>query len=122
MLEEIENLRERQDNLIRNFSSFHKVLDESIKCDQCENFKNKIDDLQNILDKFTKGRDNLNLMLGNQIASYNRIDIGYEPKNNSKHFINICNHQQTFKCKTLKCNYCNKDGHIVMFYFINKKP
>lgn len=22
--------------------------------------------------------------------------------------------------KTLKCNYCNKGGHVTMFYFIKK--
>lgn len=27
---------------------------------------------------------------------------------------------QTPKCKTLKCNCCSKNGHIGLFYFINK--
>lgn len=62
MLEKIESLRERQYNLIQNSSSSYKALDESIKYDQCDILKNKIDDFQNTLDKFTKGTNNLNLL------------------------------------------------------------
>lgn len=63
MLEEIESFRERHYDLIQNSSSYHKALEESIKCDQYENLKNKIDDIQNTLDKFTKGINNLNRLL-----------------------------------------------------------
>lgn len=45
----------------------------------------------NTLDKFTKGTDNLNLVWGNQMASYNNVGLGYEPKNYNKSFRNICN-------------------------------
>lgn len=78
MLEEIKSLIERKDDLIKKIST-HKIFDESIKCDQCDNFKKKIDDLQNILDKFTKGRNNLNLLLLNQKVAYKNVGIGYEP-------------------------------------------
>lgn len=44
-----------------------------IKC-----FKNKIDHFHNTLDKFSKGRDNLDLLLGR--TSYNNVGLGYEPK------------------------------------------
>lgn len=64
MLQEIKSVRERQDNLIKNSFS-HKALNESIKFDQCKFLKNKIYDLKNILDKFTKGENNLNVLLGN---------------------------------------------------------
>lgn len=104
LLKEIENLKERQYDLIQNFSSSHEVLDESIKCDLCDILKNKIDDLQKTPDKFSKGRDNLNLLLGNQKESYKKVGLGYEPKNNSKSLIKICNAQSTSKCKILKCS------------------
>lgn len=119
-MEEIKSLRERQYDLIQNTSMSHKALYESIKCDQCDILKNKIGDFQNTLDKFTKGTYNLKLLLGNQIMSYNKVGLGYEPKNYSKSFRNICNAQLKSKCKTLKYNYCNKDGHIAMFCFIKK--
>lgn len=43
-----------------------------------------------------KGRDNLNLLLGNPMTSYNKVGLGYEPINNSKSFRNICIAQQIF--------------------------
>lgn len=33
---------------------------------------------------------------------YNKVDISYEPKNNSINYCKICNTQQTSKRKTLK--------------------
>lgn len=89
MLEKIESLRDRQCDLIVNTSSSHKALDESIKCEECDILKNKIHELHNTLDKFPKGTNKLNILLGNKRVSYNKAGLGYEPKNNSKHFSNI---------------------------------
>lgn len=75
LLEEIERLKERKDYLIQNSSSSDEVLDEFIKCHQCDILKNKIDDLKSKLDKFTKGIDTLNRLLSNQRASYNKVDL-----------------------------------------------
>lgn len=41
LLEEIQSLRDRQYDLIQNYSSSHNVLNKSIKCDQCDILKNK---------------------------------------------------------------------------------
>lgn len=45
-------------------------------------FKNKIDNLYSILDKFTKERDYLNLLLGNKKLPYNKSVLSYKHKNN----------------------------------------
>lgn len=58
---------------------------------------NKIDDLHNTLDKFIKGMENFNLIIGNQRATYNKVGLGYELKNNAKSFGSICNAYRTFK-------------------------
>lgn len=46
--------------------------------------KNENKYLQNMLERFTKGRENLNLLLGNKKTSYNKVCISYEAKNNNK--------------------------------------
>lgn len=46
LFEEIEILKEKQDDMIQNSSSSHKVLYETIKCDQCDILKSKVDDLE----------------------------------------------------------------------------
>lgn len=46
--------------------------------------------------------------------------LGYKSKNNNNNFENICKTKTTSHYKTLKCNNCNKEGHIAMFDFIKK--
>lgn len=72
LLEEIKSLYEIQIIFIQISSSSHEVLDELIMCNQCDVLKNKIDDLENTLNKFTKWREKLNLLLGNQRGLYNK--------------------------------------------------
>lgn len=110
------SFKERQNIFIQNSFSSHEVLVESTKYDQCDVLKNKIDDLQNILDEFTKGINNLNLLLGNRKASHNKDDLGYKPK-----FRNIRHAHQTSKLKTLKCNYCNENGVIFLYSILLRK-
>jgi hypothetical protein len=40
--------------------------EEVTKCDDCNLLKNKIEDLHSAFAKFTRGRDKLNILLGNQ--------------------------------------------------------
>lgn len=54
------------------------------KCEKWNILKIKIDNLHNTLRKFTKGRDKLYLLLSNQRIFYNKVSLGYEPKNNAK--------------------------------------
>lgn len=49
------------------------------------------------LDKFTKGEDNWNLILVNQRASYNKVGLGYELKNDSKSVSKTCHANRTYK-------------------------
>lgn len=82
--------------------------------------ENKIKDLHNTLDKFTKGRDNLNLILGSQMVSYNKFGLIYEPTINAKSFSKICHANSTTKCNMVRCKYCNKNDHVTLFCFVRK--
>lgn len=77
------------------------MLEGSIKYDQCDVLKNENKDLQDTLDKFTKGRYNLNLLCENKITSYNKFDLGYEKNIKIKKFNRIWLVKQTPKCKAL---------------------
>lgn len=127
LLGEIDSLREKQSMLIQNSfypyspsSPSHENLVKPIKCEQSNILKNKIEYRPNSLDKFTKGIDNLTLILGNQRESYNKAGLGYEPKNNAKGFIKICHTNRTSKRNILKYNYYNKNDHVAIFYFVRK--
>lgn len=62
----------------------------------------------------------MNLTQGIHRASYNKVGIDYEPKNNAKMFSNICHANIISKCNTLKCNYYNKNDQAVLFCIIMK--
>lgn len=47
-----------------------------------------------------------------------KADLGYTPKGISKFFENLFKAKNIFHYKILKHNYCNKEGHIAIFYFI----
>lgn len=96
------------------FFSFLWKFGEPIKCENAI-FQKKIDDLHKTLDKFTKVRDNLNLIIVNQILTYNKIGRGYEQKNNSKSFSNIFVAKRTSKSSKHKCNYYGKNDHVTLF-------
>lgn len=51
--------------------------------------RNEIEDLHEILNNFTKGKDNLNMILYNQRTLHNKADLGYQPINNTKSFMSI---------------------------------
>lgn len=88
-MEEVENLRERQRVLSQVSSSYHKVLDESDKCSQCDICKIKTKICIVHSKDLTKGKENLNLLLENKKASYNEADQSYEPDDNVKKFDKI---------------------------------
>lgn len=52
------------------------------------------------------------IYLSNQIASYNKVDIGYQPNNNAKSLISICHAKKKINPLVYKRNYCDKDGHL----------
>lgn len=56
----------------------------------CDQLGNEIESLQEILSNFTKGKENFDMMLLNQRASYNKVGIGHQTNNNPKYFISIC--------------------------------
>lgn len=81
--------------------------------------KIKIEDLHNTLDKFIK-KINLNLILGTQRATYNKIGLSYKPKNNVNIFSNICHVNRSSKYNVFKCNYCNKMTMLLYFVLLEK--
>lgn len=97
---EIELLREKEENVNQNPSTSNNEPD---MCDSCNNLKNEVCVLQKELVKFTQGIDNLEVLLVNQRASYNKARLGYEPKNNNNNFQNKCKIKNTPLYKKIKC-------------------
>jgi hypothetical protein len=84
---------------------------ENIECNECNILKDKVEDLNNVLAKFTMGRDKLDIILGNQKGSYNKAGLGYQPKRDSLPFKRNFSPNKTSSRPFVKCFYCNKSGH-----------
>lgn len=126
LLEENQSLKEKQNELQKSFTStiseikndvieskkdtnFVKKNDSS-ECQECPILKSKNDDLLNTLSKFTKGRDNLNILLGNQTGTFGKAGLGYEPTLNEKSFTFPTRNKSTTS-PFIKCFHCGRLGH-----------
>jgi hypothetical protein len=54
-----------------------------------EIFKMQTIDLNSILTKFIKEKENLDRLLGNQRSMFEKSDLGYKPMKNEKNLINL---------------------------------
>jgi len=74
-----EELHKAKTNLV---SLERTCLHASIKtCENCTKLKKKVEYLLKTLSNFTKGRENLESLLGSQNAVFNKNGIGYNPEN-----------------------------------------
>ena len=97
-------------------------LHASIKtCENCKNLEKKVEYLLKTLSNFTKGRENLETLLGSQNVVFNKNAIGYNPgrknnvKNLSRFFVLARTSFSSFSSLKSKfipsCFYCMKSGH-----------
>jgi len=98
-------------------------LHASIKiCDNCKKLEKQVEYLLKTLSNFTKGRENLETLLGSQNAVFNKNGLGYNPgiKNNVKKLssffvpskIGFSSFNSSNSMHTTSCFYCMKSGHI----------
>lgn len=62
----------------------------------------------------------MNLILINQLKTYNKADISYESNSNLKSFSNIFDVNRTFKYNMPRCNYYGKSDNVALLCFIKK--
>ena len=66
------------------------------------------------------GRENLNIILGNQKGTYNKAGLGYHPKNHEKLFRKFFRPNKTSSSPFVKCFYCGREGHTSSICNIRK--
>ena len=70
-------------------------------------------DLTTCLEKFTKGKKNLDLLPRSQMCVYDHAGIGYNILKNQKLYKNIfvkASYPITYK---IPCTFCNTEGHTI---------
>jgi len=97
-------------------------LHASIKtCENCKNLEKQVEYLLKILSNFTKGRENLESLLGSKNVVFNKNGLGYIPRNAtnvkklSSFFVPAKSGFSAFnsgkKASHVTCFYCMKSGH-----------
>lgn len=84
--------------------------------DQITNLTKERNNLKNIVIKFIKGKENLNIMLNQQKCGLNKEGLGYIGES-SKSKVNSLYHVKSKETNNAtpftKCSYCNRNGHSI---------
>ena len=82
-------------------------------CTSCDLHLKKIENLNNVLAKFTMGRYNLNILLDKQGCHFKKAGLGYNPSNQQKLYKNFFVSSSTSSSPFITCYYCGLKGHSV---------
>lgn len=99
MKDEIKKILEKQK---RNFDYVLLVM-ENIS------LKEKVEDLTKIIYKFTEGKKNFDLILGNQKFVFDKGGISFKPSLKQKSLKNIFVRASN---SNITCTFCNNIGHV----------
>ena len=81
----------------------------SCKC--CSKYVEEIKNLKNSLAKFSIGKNNLDVILGNQRCIFDKAGIGYKPEKQQKFYKNFFSFSQKYNSPFITCFYCGRKGH-----------
>jgi len=70
--------------------------------------------------KFSKGKDNLDKLLGSQRMSFNKEGIRYNPSNKKKTYKNFFVQEASKNKSHIICNYCLRKGYISHSFPVRK--
>ena len=83
--------------------------------------KNNIDDLTKTLENFVKGRNNLNMLLGNQRYVFDKTCIRYDPIKKQKNLNTIFEKAPLMTHPHITCPYCRKKKSLYILLSIQKE-
>ena len=77
-----------------------------------ENLKEKIEDLNKIICKFTLGKMNFEKMMGTQRFGLQKVGLGYKSSKNNKYYKNYFVKAMSSYDANITCFHCNHKGHF----------
>lgn len=112
--ESVKFLEERKKSLKLEITNLRNSRE---TCDTYVSFKKEVIDLHETLSKFTKGKENIDLILSSQKTCLNKNGLGF--KRDKTHNKGL-NHKKK-NCTVYKGSYYNKFGNLEPFYFDTMK-
>jgi len=128
----VKALEEKLNNSKNDFENLEMIYKNSFcKCDyrfceNCESIQKKVHYLVKIVDRFSKGQFNLEIVLTSQKCVFGKVGLGFNPHNKkiavSKPFSSFFEKQliELYKQLFVSCSCCMKKGHSVRFCRVRK--
>ena len=88
--------------------------------DENKALKIEVVSLNEILAKFTQGKESLDKLLKNQRSVLNRTGLGYKPETKQKVYADYFKKSSQQQNPANVCHYCNKKGHHFNICWYNK--
>jgi len=91
-------------------------------CENCTTLKNQVKYLLKTCAKFTRGKGNLEVVLGSQNCVFGKAGLGYTPihEKKAKKFFSFFSKSEPNAMPFISCNYCMKKGHILKNCHVRK--
>ncbi|KAL5141340.1 hypothetical protein HKD37_09G024709 [Glycine soja] len=125
--EKLENLKSKVKilkSVDKNQSSTKCLIQENSKashsCECCDKFKEEIVDLKIVVDKFTLGKNNLDIIFGKQRCVSYKAKLGYNLENQQKMYEIFFASTQKTSSTFLTCYDCGKKDHSASTCYIIK--
>ena len=87
-------------------------------CENCTTLKNQVKYLLKTCAKFTRGKTNLEAVLGSQNFVFGKAGLGYTPIHEK--FSSFFSKSEPNAMPFISCNYCMKKGHILKSCHVRK--
>ena len=91
-------------------------------CENCTIFKNQVKYLLKTYAKFTRGKPNLEVVIGSQNCVFGKARLGcthiFEKK--AKKFSSFFSKSEPNAMPFISCNYCMKKGHVLKNCYARK--
>jgi len=91
-------------------------------CENCTTLKNQVKYLLKTCAKFTRGKPNLEVVLGSQNCIFGKAGLGYTPihEKKAKKFFSFFSKSEPNVISLISCNYCMKKGHVLKNCYARK--
>ena len=91
-------------------------------CENCTTLKNQVNYLLKTCAKFTRGKANLEVVLGSQNCVFGKAGLGYTfiHENKAKKFSIFFSKNEPNVMPFISCNYCMKKGHVLKNCYARK--
>ena len=119
----VSQLKSETTDLKTDFEHLEMIKQLVIKpCENCTTLNNQVNYLLKTCAKFTRGKANMEAILGSQNCVFGKAGLGYTPihEKKAKKFSSFFSKSEPNAMPFISCNYCMKQGHVLKNFYARK--